>query len=116
MNKAEVRKAEVGWSPRKSKEEARSVVQSGLSSAIYQSIANTAAHNIKDGSPPAAKVDHQYLKPLEVGFVCPLSAHMHTLMRPGRRLIQTTRARALCSRVADGTAGERTAPTIVSCR
>eukprot|EP00802_Teleaulax_amphioxeia_P024674 Tamp_25410.p1 GENE.Tamp_25410~~Tamp_25410.p1 ORF type:complete len:211 (-),score=25.57 Tamp_25410:311-892(-) len=66
MDKESVRKAEVGWSPRGSKGEAGTVLQSGLSSAIYQSIANTAAHKIKDGPPLATKVDHEYLKPLEV--------------------------------------------------
>ena len=136
MDKESVRKAEVGWSPRGSKGEAGTVLQSGLSSAIYQSIANTAAHKIKDGPPLATKVDHEYLKPLEVRFVWmhmpALYAYMCTqdIVRAHARRASIgyahalrmhsyrRRARTHRTGVAEGAAGGRTAaaPTIVSCR
>jgi hypothetical protein len=63
--KISVRKSELGWLSRSVKDEPATVVQSGLASAIYQSVSNSTAHNANDGR-PLPKVDHEYLKPLEV--------------------------------------------------
>jgi hypothetical protein len=63
-----MRKSELGWLSRSIKDEPATVVQSGLASAIYQSVSNNTAHNANDGR-PLPKVDHAYLKPPEVRFV-----------------------------------------------
>ena len=63
--KISVRKSELGWLSRSVKDEPATVVQSGLASAIYQSVSNSTAHNANDCR-PLPKVDHEYLKPPEV--------------------------------------------------